>query len=240
MVRVAIRRALTVGAVLATLAAPLTLTTAPAAAAPVGSIRVTAATPTVNLATTAERRAPATPNGVTITGAGLDIPIDVRAADKPALVDSLRQQVSWLETTAPQTTAPAESERGPQYTVVLLVDAKPVATYDLYPLAKGGPRAFRPGAQPDRRKVEAGWYFGRLTMSETLRTAGAPLPEIPDVISGGIGGGERVNPQEMTDPRDDINRLLAQLRQVLLLNAGVLLVITLGLAGMSLLIRRRV
>lgn len=244
MGREVIRRALATGAVLATLAVPGVLAAGPASAASAG-----AAGPTGSIVQrraegldrpTGRRVAPPVPTAVTISGEGLDEPITVRAADNAALCEALGKQVSWLHTEPPQSAEPTPDKRGPGYRMVLLVKDRAVGTYDLYPRADGGPRIYRPAAQPDRRKTDAGWFYGRLNMSEALRTAGAPLPEVPDVVSGGIGGGERVNGQETLDTREDVDRLFAQLRQVLLLNAGVLLIITAGLAGMSLLIRRRI
>ena len=118
-------------------------------------------------------------------------------------------------------------------------DGKPRYGYDLYPLATGGAKAFRPAVQPDKRKSTAAWFLGRLGMSETLRAAGVPLPERPDVMSGGIGGGERAIPDDTLDAGRDLDLLLADLREVLLLNAAVVVTITAGLAGIALLIRRR-
>ena len=76
-------------------------------------------------------------------------------------------------------------------------------------------------------------------MSETLRAAGVPLPGKPESLHGGIGGGERVFDEDTLNPGRDLDKLLTDLREVLLLNGAVVLVITLGLAGISLLVRRR-
>ena len=97
-------------------------------------------------------------------------------------------------------------------------------------MAAGGPRAFRPAKQPTGKKA-AGWFYGRLTMSESLRLGGVPLKEKPDVVSGGIGGGigEDVASDEL-DPVEGVNDFLTELRQLFLLNGAVLLVILMGLA----------
>ncbi|MDG4832461.1 hypothetical protein O7627_24585 [Solwaraspora sp. WMMD1047] len=180
---------------------------------------------------------PKGPTTVTITGDDIGAPINVQAADAPELFAALLDQVSYL-TGAGQTTAPKKADLGPKYTVVLLTDDVAKQTYDLYPLANGGPRAHRPAKQPERKSTAA-WFFGRLSMSETLRAAGAPLPERSDPISGGIGGGERVIPDEGLGAGDNLDRVLGELRHLLLLNGAVLLTITLGLAGIALLVRRR-
>lgn len=182
---------------------------------------------------------PATkPTAVIISGHGLSAPVTVRADADPELFAAVLDQVSWLGGSG-QTTAPKAADLGPKYTVVVHVGASAKQSYDLYPLAKGGPRAFRPAKQPDERKTTAAWFFGRLTMAETLRAVGAPLPEQPTTVHGGIGGGDRVIPDDALGTGEDVDRLLGELRQLMLLNGAVLLCITVGLAGIALLVRRR-
>ena len=182
--------------------------------------------------------APARPNVIALTGEGLSAPLTVRADGNPALFTALLDQVSWLGGDG-QTTAPKGADLGPKYTIVVLVDGTAKRTYDLYPQAKGGPRAFRPAKQPDGRRFDPAWFFGRLSMSETLRTAGVPLPAQRDSISGGIGGGDRVIPDEALNPGRHVDEMFSELRRLLLLNGAVLVAITAGLAGIALLVRRR-
>ncbi|MFR9774847.1 hypothetical protein ACL02O_02165 [Micromonospora sp. MS34] len=178
------------------------------------------------------------PAGVDIVGDKLDQPLRLRADTHPTEVNAVVDQVKWLGATGQQR-GPKAEDLGPKYTVVLLNGGTPTKTYDLYPLAKGGPRVYRPAKQPDLSKTRAGWFYGRLTMSEVLRTAGVPLERQYDTISGGIGGGERVIPEESLDPGQDINAAMGELQRLLLLNVGVIMVITSGLAGIALLVRRR-
>ncbi|MFC8847153.1 MULTISPECIES: hypothetical protein [unclassified Micromonospora] len=179
------------------------------------------------------------PAGVDITGEGLTEPLRLRATAHPVEVVAVVDQVSWLGRTG-AASGPKPADLGPKYTVVVLVGEIATQTYDLYPLAKGGPRVYRPAKQPDpARKEKAGWFLGRLSMSETLRTVGVPLERQLDTVSGGVGGGERVLPDESLNPAGDIDEALDELQRLLLLNVGVMLVITLGLAGIALLIRRR-
>jgi hypothetical protein len=178
------------------------------------------------------------PAGVDITGDRLGQPLRLRAATRPTEVVAVIDQVSWLGRTGQQR-GPEAKNLGPKYTLVVLAGDVPKQTYDLYPLAKGGPRVYRPAKQPDLSKTRAGWFFGRLNMSETLRTVGVPLERQLDTVSGGVGGGERVIPEEALNPVQDIDDAMGQLQRLLLLNVGVVLVITTGLAGISLLIRRR-
>lgn len=178
------------------------------------------------------------PAGVDITGNGLTEPLRLRADSQPAHVLAVIDQVNWFGRTG-AASGPKPADLGPKYTIVVLAGDAPKQTFDLYPLAKGGPRAYRPAKQPDARKTSAGWFLGRLNMSETLRTAGVPLERQFDTVSGGVGGGERVIPEDSLNPGRDIDAAISELQRLLLLNVGVLLVITAGLAGIALLIRRR-
>lgn len=183
--------------------------------------------------------APKAPAGVDISGEGLAEPLRLRVdTDATPHVVAVIDQVNWFGS-AGEIAAPKPAGLGPKYTVVVLAGDAPKQTFDLYPLAEGGPRAFRPAKQPDGRAVKAGWFLGRLNMSETLRTAGVPLPQQVETVSGGGGGGERMLPDEVVNPGRDLDEALGELQRLLLLNAGVVVTITLGLAGIALLIRRR-
>ncbi|MBQ1025430.1 hypothetical protein [Micromonospora sp. C95] len=177
------------------------------------------------------------PAGVDITGHGLAEPLRLRADTHPAHVVAVIEQVNHKGLVR-QSGGPKKADLGPKYTVVVLAGDAPKQTYDLYPKAVGGPRVYRPAKQPDR-KVSAAWYLGRVSMSETLRTAGVPLERTYEAVSGGVGGGERIIPEEALNPAQDINEAFSDLRRLLLLNVAVVLVITVGLAGIALLIRRR-
>jgi hypothetical protein len=177
------------------------------------------------------------PTGLTIQAEGM-ADITVTAKDKPQLFADLLKEVSFLSSTVGQISAPKTATLGKKFTVVVRYDDKPRFTYDLYPMAAGGPKAFRPAAQPGR-KTTAGWFLGRMTMPEALRIAGAPIPEKPDVISGGIGGGERVIPEDSMPTGRDLDTLLAELRRLMLLNGGVVLVLAFLVAGVALIIRHR-
>ncbi|GAA3772752.1 hypothetical protein [Micromonospora maritima] len=178
------------------------------------------------------------PSGVDITGDRLDQPLQLRSDTRPGDVNLIVDQVRWLGATG-QLRGPAAKDLGPKYTVVVLVAGTAKNTFDLFPLAKGGPRVYRPAKQPDLSHPRAGWFFGRLTMSETLRSVGVPLEPRFDTLSGGIGGGERVLPEDALDPVQDLDTALGELQRLLLLNIGVVVVITAGLAGIALLVRRR-
>ena len=166
--------------------------------------------------------------------------ITVTPKDKPQLFTDLLREVVFMSGTVSQISAPKKETLGKKFTVVVQFDNKPRYSYDLYPMAQGGPKAFRPAAQPDKKvKTTASWFLGRMTMSEALRIAGAPIPEKPDVISGGIGGGERVIPDDALPNGRDLDTLLGELRRLVLLNGGVVLVLAFMVAGVALIIRHR-
>ncbi|GIG90253.1 hypothetical protein [Plantactinospora endophytica] len=199
-----------------------------------------AATSWLGIAGAAQAK-PARPTSVVITGKGLPAPITIRAQGRPELFAALIDQVGFMKTGGGNTSGPKAADLGPKYTIVVHVGDAAQQSYDLYPLAKGGPRAFRPAKQPDKSRPGAAWFFGRLTMAEALLAAGAPLPEqnITTLHGGGVGGGERVIPDDAIGTGKDVDRLLGELRQLMLLNGAVLLSITVGLAGIALLVRRR-
>jgi hypothetical protein len=184
---------------------------------------------------------PPKPTAVQIVGVGITNRILVQQAGQPQLFSSLLDEVSWLATATPQTGALPASKLGPKYTLTVLIKNSPTQVYDLYPMASGGPRAHRAAKQPGGRKSTDGWFYGRLTMSETLRVSGAPLKPKPDVVNGGVGGGigQDINVGEM-DPVAGFNHFLDEMRRLFLLNGAVLIVILFGLAGIAFLIRRRV
>ncbi|WP_245908712.1 hypothetical protein [Pseudosporangium ferrugineum] len=213
---------------------------APAAqAAPSG--RVPAASPVLREdSTVAAPKAPAKATAVQISGKFPGGKIVVQQTERPELFQRLLSEVGWLSSTQPTTTRPKADKLGAKFTVTVLAKDKSTQVYDLYPLAAGGPRAYRPAKQPTGKKTP-GWFYGRLTMSESLRLSGVPLKEKPDVVSGGIGGGvgEDVGREEL-DPLAVGEDVLSQMRQLFLINGAVLVIVLAGLAGVAYLIRRRV
>jgi hypothetical protein len=187
-------------------------------------------------------KAPAKPTSIQITGKGIDGTLIVDPSDGKRLFDTLLGEVNWMSTATPQTVAPPAAKLGVKYKLTVMVKTVPQQVYELYPTAAGGPRAHRPATQPTVAGKKAdGWFYGRLSMPETLRLSGVPLKAKPDVVEGGIGGGvgENVNVGEL-DPVAGVTGFLARMRQLLLLNGAVLIVILFGLAGLAFMIRRRV
>jgi len=209
----------------------------------VGAALIAALTVTLGIgpatAMASPRRSPA-PTKISIAGSQLTDKIVVQRSTQAQLFNTLLTEVSWLAVATPQTNAPKAKALGPKYTVTVLSRNTVQQTYDLYPLATGGPRAHRPAKQPTG-KVTDGWFFGRLTMPQSLRMAGAPLKAKTDVVVSGIGGGagEDVTADEI-DPVAGLNSFLSQMQRLFLLNGAVLVVVLFGLAGVAFLIRRRV
>ncbi|MFD0822842.1 hypothetical protein ACFQ0D_31980 [Micromonospora zhanjiangensis] len=206
-----------------------TVAGAAAAAAPRAAVTGTTAT--------APKPGPKAPLSVRISGEQMGEPLVIRAETDETLYDAVFDQVSWMGG-AGQARALSAEDLGVKYTVLVFSGDVATQTYDLYPFAKGGPRACRPAKQPGRTGTAA-WFYGRLNMPETLRAAGVPLAERPGTVTGGIGGGVAVERAETLDPGKDVDRVLGDLQRVLLLNAGVVIAITAGLAAIALLIRRR-
>lgn len=178
------------------------------------------------------------PNAVSVSGDGMPKALTIRAKTDPLLFASLLDQVSWLNN-VDRGNSTAAADLGPRYNLTLLVNDRPTHLYVLYPLASGGPRAFRPAKQPDSRTVPAAWFFGRLTMAETLRAAGVPVPGELGAGSGGSAGGARAFPERTRKASQGFDDTLEDLRGLLLLNVTVIILITAGLAGIALLVRRR-
>ncbi|MFC6569633.1 hypothetical protein [Actinoplanes utahensis] len=180
------------------------------------------------------------PTAVQVTGNGLEEAVRVDQADRPKLFQMLMSEVNWLGSATSSTSAPKTATLGAKYTVTVLVKDAPNQIYHLYPLAAGGPRAHRPAKQPSGKMTE-GWFYGRLSMPEALRLAGAPLEAKPDVVGGGIGGGVGTDlTEEEASAFDEVTAAVTEFRRLFLLNGAVLLIILTGLAGMAFLIRRRV
>jgi len=206
-------------------------------AAPVQATAQVASAAQASLAHAPKPKPTPRPTTVQITGKNVSGKITVQREERPQLFTMLLNEVNWLANARSQTSAPKANKLGPKYTLTVLVQNTATHTYHLYPEAVGGPRAHRPGVG---KRADA-WFYGRLTMSESLRLSGVPLKEKPDVVNGGVGGGigEDLERTEV-DPVETVASAFAELRRLFLLNVAVLLVIMLGLAGIAFTIRRRV
>jgi hypothetical protein len=176
---------------------------------------------------------------ITITGDDLAEPLVILAADSPRRAAALYEEVSWLTGRSGNADEPDEEILGPAYVIEVHIDGEARHRYVLYPLADGGPRAYRPAEQPGDRKAREAWFYGRLSMPDTLGAAGVPLPGAPPRMSGGgTGGGDE--PAGETSPPGEAVGLVDTWREGMQLTALVGITIAAGLAAVALLIRRRV
>ena len=191
-------------------------------------------------AAAAAPKPPAKPTSIQIEGKGITETVVIQQTEQPRLFDNLLSEVNWMAAAKPLTAAPPAAKLGPKYTLTVMLKTVPTQVYDLYPLAAGGPRAHRPANQPGGKKAD-GWFYGRLSLRETLRVSGVPLEAKADVVGGGIGGGvgQDLKPEDV-NPIKSVNDFLVQMRELLLLNGAVLIVIMVGLAGIAFLVRRKV
>ncbi len=197
----------------------------------------------VGLAPAAAQAAPKPapkPNIIQITGKGIDDKIVVTQAETKRLFSSLLSEVNWMASATSQTSSLAADKLGPKFTVTVLSNKVGLQTYELFPSAVGGPRAHRSAKQPNGRKSSEGWFYGRLTMPETLRVSGVPLKAKPDVVGGGIGGGVGQDLAADAEQAAGVDEVVGEMRRLFLLNGAVLATILVGLAGIAFLIRRRV
>lgn len=178
------------------------------------------------------------PDTVSISGPGLEEELRVRLSENPERFGALLNQVNWLSARPGEGRTPDPSQLGAVYVLTIFVADKATERYELYPQATGGPRVFRPAKQPDGHQATAAWFYGRLTMPETLLDLGASASGTISGVTGGAGGGGIADKQ--LDPNADLTSLLSEWRRVLLLNGAVVIVIAAGVAGVALLIRRRV
>lgn len=179
---------------------------------------------------------PKNPITVTITGEGMADPLLITAENDSNGFDAVYGEVSWLAGATGVNASPKAELLGPKYTAVIAVNGVPKQTYDLYPMASGGSRAFRPAAQPDKRKTQATWIYAHLTMASALRQAGVPVAGGVVNQPGGVGGGVVSTSQEAAD----LDQIVGEWRRVVALNGGLVILIAAGLFGIAYLIRRRV
>jgi hypothetical protein len=172
-------------------------------------------------------------HSVHITGDGLPGTIELNSVRDKQREAAVRSEVDWLATVAGNTTALLFYQLGPKYTVVLLNDDKAYLTFDLYPMAQGGPRVYRPSTQPDGHEVAEGWLYGRLSMPATLYAAGVPLNDVP-VNPGGEGGGAPAS------EAPDLPGMLGSWRDFMGLNIAIGIIVAAGVFALAYVLRQRV
>ncbi|WP_117212967.1 hypothetical protein [Allorhizocola rhizosphaerae] len=202
----------------------------------VGSIVVACAwgAPAVAAAPTPSPSAPPIVDFVEISGDALATPI-VLSSDKHAQrQDVMRREVKWLIDKTPVTGPPPPEQLGPKYTVVLLTMGQATDRFEVYPMAVGGPRVFRPADQPGRQVAE-GWFYGRLSLPTSLLAAGVPLEGVtPEPGMGGQGGGLPASQPP------DVGAMIGDWSRFMGLNVAAIIIIASGVFGLAYVVRRRI
>lgn len=171
---------------------------------------------------------------VEISGEGLANPIILFSDKHPQRHSAMRSEVEWL--IGKGTPAPAPSgDQGPKFKVTLFTAGTPTEVFELFPVAPGGPRVFRPADQPGDRKIQSGWFFGRLSMPSTMLAAGVPLSGVvPDPVIGGQAGG-----LDASQP-PDLRGMLGQWSRFMGLNIAAIIILAAGVFGIAYVIRKKV
>ncbi len=179
------------------------------------------------------------PNLITISGDGLAEPLEVGAEEQPDLFADLYSEVDWLVGRPSQGGKPDDEDTlGPRYVLTVHIDGEARHRFNLYPLAEGGPRAHRPSKQPGDRKTSAGWFYGRLSMPETLAAAGAPIYGEAD--TGGVGGGASAPDSSAPPTHSAIAKVVDEWWASVRIVGVVTVVLMLGVAAAAFAIRRTV
>jgi hypothetical protein len=170
---------------------------------------------------------------VEISGDGLANPIVLFSDKHPQRHSVIRGEVEWLAGKGAPAPTPS-GDMGPKFSVTLSTAGVPTDRFDLYPLAVGGPRVFRPADQPGGKVGEA-WFYGRLSMPSSLLAAGVPLDGVtPDPVIGGQAGG-----LDASQP-PDLRGMLGQWSRFMGLNVAAIIVLAAGVFAIAYLIRKKV
>lgn len=171
---------------------------------------------------------------VEISGEGLPSALMLSSDKHAQRQDAMRREVEWLAAKAPVTGPLPPEQLGPKYTVVLLTMGQPTDRFEVYPLALGGPRVFRPADQPGRQVAE-GWFYGRLSLPTSLLSAGVPLEGVtPEPGVGGQGGGLPASQPP------DVGALIGDWSRFMGLNVAAIIIIASGVFGLAYVVRRRI
>ncbi len=171
---------------------------------------------------------------VEITGDALPAPIVLTSERHAQRQEAMRREVQWLAGKTPVTGPLPPEQLGPKYTVTLLTMGQATDRFEVYPLAVGGPRVFRPKDQPGRQ-VGEGWFFGRLTLPTSMLSAGVPLEGVnPEPGIGGQGGG-----LPASEP-PDVGALVGDWSRFMGLNTAAIIIIAAGVFALAYIVRRKI
>ncbi len=168
--------------------------------------------------------AASSPTLITIAGDSLAKPINVSADARPDVFAALLKQLGWMQGATGTPMKIDQQKLGPKFTVTVAGAGGAEQLYDVYPVAAGGPRAFRPAAQPLGKSSDA-WFFVAVGLPDLLTAAGVDLGEAL-VADPGM---EPLTADESTGHGVDVKALGAQLQLALatsvLTSVGALVVL---------------
>jgi hypothetical protein len=179
------------------------------------------------------------PNIITIEGDSLGVPVTVRETTDPDLFSRLMHQVGWMAGRAGDPMKPDPAKLGPKYRLTVFSGDKATQRYDVYPQAAGGPKVFRPAAQPMGKSSDA-WFYVSLSIPELLHAAGVPQadPAGSDALGYRDPAGYIPPGKPDTHPLFSLGDVLNSQRRTLALWLGTAVVVLLLVVGAARLSRR--
>lgn len=136
-----------------------------------------------------------TPTAVTLAGPDLAGPLSFKANSEGDLFDTLMLEVGWMSGRTGDPISPDPAALGPKYEVTVFAGDQAVARYDLYPMASGGPKAYRPSDQGNGKSTADGWFFAPVSLPQVL-------DNVTSKAQAGGGGGVAVAAAQ-TQPQFD-------------------------------------
>ncbi|HEX6497863.1 MAG TPA: hypothetical protein VF054_02395 [Micromonosporaceae bacterium] len=109
-----------------------------------------------------------TPTAVTLAGPDLAGPLTFTANGDRDEFDTLMLEVGWMSGRTGDPITPDPAALGPKYEVTVLAGDQPVARYELYPMASGGPKAYRPADRRPGASTTDGWFYAPVTLPQVL------------------------------------------------------------------------
>ncbi len=158
------------------------------------------------------------PTLITITGTNVGIPVMVHSDTQADLFNELLKQLSWMQGATGTPMQVKQETLGTKYTATISAGGDAVQVYDLYPEAVGGPRAFRPAAQPTGKSSD-GWFYASVSLPDVLHAAGVSIANSDTQIGlqqAGLEGVDIGTTTQATSLRVNLRGELAQLKTAML------------------------
>lgn len=177
---------------------------------------------------------------IEISGEGLEAPVKITSDKDKQRFTAIMTELALLPTQPGVLASPPSERLGAKYTIVIYTDGKPTDTYDLYPQAAGGPRVFRPAAQPDQHPVSEGWFLGRLSLPTTLINVGVPLTGVVADPGVGVGrGGGGAEPVPTASELPDLAHVLGDWTKFTGLNSVLIVIVAMGIFVLAFVLRKQ-